>query len=415
MQNTKEKLIKSLLKEISKWIILSVVSGVFVGLIVGSYEIIVTRANSYRRDHENLVLLLPIIGMILSYVYVKVKRNAYSGRNLLKSEVINAAKDIPFYMIIVSYLGSLATTFFGGSAGKEGTGVCIGGTFADFLSRKVKLDDKDRKILVISSVGGAFGVLYDAPFAGAILGMEVILKGTFHYQALIPAFITTVTANKVAFLIGNKSINYPELTLGNLSFTLFFKMFLLGIIFGLVGILFNLSIDLSKYLFEKYIKIPILKGFVGGLITAILFLILGSNYNGLGQSYIEKSFKSRVSIFDFIWKIIFTAIALGSAFQGGTGNPTYFIGATLGSGLSKLFNLQVSDIASLGMIGAFCSVAALPISAIAISVEYFGTKSVLEIIIVMTVSYTISGFYDIIIKRKLTEGKSTLFGVENVE
>ncbi|MBS2904632.1 chloride channel protein, partial [Klebsiella pneumoniae] len=140
----------------------------------------------------------------------------------------------------VVFLGSLATTFFGGSAGKEGSAVAMGGTLGDFLAGKFNLSNEDQRTLVLCGVGSAFGVIYDVPFAGAILGMELVLKGKFHYQALIPAFLTTVFSNEIAAAIGNTKVNYPILMLDDLSFMILIKLVLLGIIFGVGGSIFNL-------------------------------------------------------------------------------------------------------------------------------------------------------------------------------
>ena len=227
---------------------------------------------------------------------------------MLKSEVQSAAKDIPFFMSIVVFIGSFLTTLCGGSAGKEGSAVAMGGTLGDFMARIFNLSDDEQRTLVICGVGSAFGVIYDVPFAGAILGMELVLKGKFHYQALIPAFLTTVFSNEIANAL---------------------KLILLGIICGIAGFIFNLVLDNSSKLYDLVTKIPYIKAILGGIITIVLFLIIGDNYNGLGQSFINDSFNNRVSIMDSIWKVLFTAVALGSVFQGGRGNPTFFVGATL--------------------------------------------------------------------------------------
>lgn len=122
----------SLIKKIFKWIILSVIMGIPIGIIVGLFNKVLTAANTFRRDNEYTVYLLPIAGLIITFMYLRSKRNAYSGENLLKSEVQSAAKNIPFYMIFVVFIGSLLTTFCGGSAGKEGSAIAMGGTLGDF-------------------------------------------------------------------------------------------------------------------------------------------------------------------------------------------------------------------------------------------------------------------------------------------
>ena len=326
MEETKNDYI-TIIKKIFKWVILSIIMAIPIGIVVGYYNIILTTANRYRKSHEYLIYFLPIAGLMITFMYLKSERNAYSGENLLKSEVQSAVKDIPFYMTFVVFLGSLATTFFGGSAGKEGSAVAMGGTLGDFLARKFNLSNEDQRTLVLCGVGSAFGVIYDVPFAGAILGMELVLKGKFHYQALIPAFLTTVFSNEIAAAIGNTKVNYPILMLDDLSFMILIKLVLLGIIFGVGGSIFNLVLDNSSKIYGIITKNPYLKAILGGVLTIVLFWIIGDNYNGLGQTFIRDAFDKPATLMDSVWKIIFTAIALGSVFQGGRGNPTFFVGA----------------------------------------------------------------------------------------
>lgn len=399
----------SLIFNVLKWIALSIAMAVPIGVIVGLFNILLNWGNNFRKDHEFMIYLLPFAGLIITFLYLHTRRNAYSGENLLKSEVQSAAKDIPFFMSIVVFIGSFLTTLCVGSAGKEGSAVAMGGTLGDFMARIFNLSDGEQRTLVICGVGSAFGVIYDVPFAGAILGMELVLKGKFHYQALIPTFLTTVFSNEIASLIGNKEVVYPQLNLGEISILLLLKLVLLGIICGIAGFVFNLVLDNSSKLYDLVTKNPYIKAILGGVITIVLFLIIGDNYNGLGQSFINDSFNNRVSIMDSTWKILFTAVALGSVFQGGRGNPTFFVGATLGSSVSGLINLPLESSTALGMIGVFCSATSLPITSMAMSLEYFGGGEMVAIIIVMTISYIISGFYDILVENKLPKEKEKLF------
>lgn len=408
MEETKNDYI-TIIKKIFKWVILSIIMAIPIGIVVGYYNIILTTANRYRKSHEYLIYFLPIAGLMITFMYLKSERNAYSGENLLKSEVQSAVKDIPFYMTFVVFLGSLATTFFGGSAGKEGSAVAMGGTLGDFLARKFNLSNEDQRTLVLCGVGSAFGVIYDVPFAGAILGMELVLKGKFNYQALIPAFLTTVFSNEIAAAIGNTKVNYPILMLDDLSFMILIKLVLLGIIFGVGGSIFNLVLDNSSKIYGIITKNPYLKAILGGVLTIVLFWIVGDNYNGLGQTFIRDAFDKPATLMDSVWKIIFTAIALGSVFQGGRGNPTFFVGAALGSAVAKYIGFPLESCTALGMIGVFCGATSLPITSIAMSLEYFGGDEMVAIMIVMTISYIISGFYDILTKGKLPKEKSKIF------
>ena len=406
--NEKQSVIQSIKKymvPLFRWIGLSLFMGIPVGIIVGFFKQVLSLANQYRADHPWLIYGLPFAGILISYLYVKAGRNAYTGENLLKSEVMQASKDIPIYMVPLVFFGSLLTTFFGGSAGKEAAGIAMGGTLADAIAHR----EEEQRTLVVIGVGSGFGVLYDVPLAGAILGMELVLKGKFHYEALVPAFVSSVVANKVAYLLGDQAIVYPALDLGGFSLLLIVKLIGLGILFGVVSILFNIALDGAPKVYSRLIKNPVVKGIVGGCLTIVLFWIAGDNYNGLGQSFIAKSFEESVSLMEWIWKIIFTAVALGSVFQGGRGNPTFFVGATFGSAIAPYFNLSIPSVAALGMIGVFCGAASLPLTGIVMAIEYFGANEVMAIILVMTITYMISGFYDLFSTNKLAKVKKELF------
>lgn len=410
--NKERTLIQSIKKYIVpliRWIGLSLFMGIPVGIIVGFFKQVLSLANQFHGDHPWLIYGLPLAGILISYLYVKAGRNAYTGENLLKSEVMQASKDIPIYMVPLVFFGSLLTTFFGGSAGKEAAGVAMGGTLADAIAHRFKLSEEEQRTLVVIGVGSGFGVLYDVPLAGAVLGMELVLKGKFHYEALVPAFVSSVVANKVAYLLGDQAIVYPALDLGGFSLLLIVKLIGLGILFGVVSILFNMALDTAPKVYSQLIKNPVIKGIVGGCLTIVLFWIAGDNYNGLGQSFIAKSFEESVSLMEWIWKIIFTAVALGSVFQGGRGNPTFFVGATFGSAIAPYFNLGIPSVAALGMIGVFCGAASLPLTGIVMAIEYFGANEVMAIILVMTITYMISGFYDLFSTNKLAKGKKELF------
>ena len=410
--NEKQSVIQSIKKymvPLFRWIGLSLFMGIPVGIIVGFFKQVLSLANQYRADHPWLIYGLPFAGILISYLYVKAGRNAYTGENLLKSEVMQASKDIPIYMVPLVFFGSLLTTFFGGSAGKEAAGIAMGGTLADAIAHRFKLSEEEQRTLVVIGVGSGFGVLYDVPLAGAILGMELVLKGKFHYEALVPAFVSSVVANKVAYLLGDQAIVYPALDLGGFSLLLIVKLIGLGILFGVVSILFNIALDGAPKVYSRLIKNPVVKGIVGGCLTIVLFWIAGDNYNGLGQSFIAKSFEESVSLMEWIWKIIFTAVALGSVFQGGRGNPTFFVGATFGSAIAPYFNLSIPSVAAVGMIGVFCGAASLPLTGIVMAIEYFGANEVMAIILVMTITYMISGFYDLFSTNKLAKGKKELF------
>ena len=136
LKTNAEKLYSSLIFNVLKWIALSIAMAVPIGVIVGLFNILLSWGNNFRKDHEFMVYLLPFAGLIITFLYLHTRRNAYSGENLLKSEVQSAAKDIPFFYVYCSIYRIIFNNFMWRFCWKRRISCCNGWHIRRFYGKR---------------------------------------------------------------------------------------------------------------------------------------------------------------------------------------------------------------------------------------------------------------------------------------
>lgn len=389
-----------------KWILWSCILGLLTGAACTLFLKSLTLATSLRLKYTWFLYFLPFIGALISFLYKKYGKNSSKGNNLIIDQVHKNDEAIPFRMAPLVSLCAFMTHLFGGSAGREGVGVQIGGSIADWLGRKFRVDSYDRKILLLSGISSGFGSIFGTPLAGTIFGLEVVSIGSMSYEAIIPCFTASLLGSLTTSFLGihhvQRTIDYiPEFSL-----IVIVKVILASIIFGLTSTLFAELTHFFKDFFSKHLKNPMIKTFIGGIIIILLTLIVGTrDYLGLSLPLLENSFKEQVSPLAFLWKIIFTSLTLGSGFQGGEVTPLFIIGSTLGNALSPVFNLPMTFLAALGFIAVFCGATNAPITCLILSIEVFGSDSMIYMFIACLVSYLFSGYSGVYTAQRISSKK----------
>ena len=388
--NFKESII--ILKNFIKWFLLSVLYGIIVGIVISFFLKSLQLATSIRKANPIIIALLPFGGALVSYLYLKYGKDSSKGNNLIIERINKGEADIPFRMAPLVFFGTFITHLFGGSAGREGTGVQIGASITSKLSKLLKLNKKDTTIIIISGVSSGFGVVFGTPIAGTIFGLEVSTIGKMRYEAIIPCLISSYIGNFIARLLKVQHTHYPMEIVSNSDYTIFYKVILCSILFGIISKLFSELTHYLKQYFTQLIPKPYIKSFVGGCIVILIALVLQTQmYLGLSLDLLKHSFENSVVGYTFIIKLILTSITLSTGFQGGEVTPLFVIGATLGSFLAPIINLPISFLAGLGMIAVFCGGTKTPLASFAMGLELFGGGNIKYIFITCVISYVFAG------------------------
>lgn len=396
-----------------KWFVISLLVGCLVGSASAFFLVSLEWATQWREGNTWIIALLPLGGLAIGLIYYYLGRDVEAGNNLLIEEIHNPKKILHWKMAPLVLFGTIATHFFGGSAGREGTAVQMGGSIADQLSYLFKIKDAERKIIIITGISAGFASVFGTPLAGAIFGLEVFFVGRIRYDALFPGLMAAIIADHITTQWGVGHIHYEILTVPELSLLNIIYAIIAGICFGLTAMIFaNTTHSIGTFLRNK-ISFPPFKLFVGGVVVALAVYLIGTTkYIGLGVPTILESFTQELPPYDFAVKLIFTAVTLGAGFKGGEVTPLFFIGATLGNALSLIIPLPIALLAGMGFVAVFSGAANTPLATTIMAVELFGIECGVYAAIACVVSYLFSGHSGIYSSQIIGHSKHEKFAKE---
>ncbi|WP_066059550.1 voltage-gated chloride channel family protein [Robertmurraya korlensis] len=411
---------KNFFSVLGQWIFF----GSIIGLIVGSTTTFLLETNDYlgddiRAKRDWLIFFLPFGGIIIGYIYMNYGKvfsnntlNDISKSNNLVIESVHGKKEVPRRMGLIVYLGTFITVLFGGSTGREGAAVQMGGSVATAVNKFFKVNKIDTKILMMSGISAGFGAAFGAPITGAVFGIEMVSLGKLKMEALVPCLVSSFVGHYVTTAAwGHHHEEFIVKSLPEISIITFLKVILVSVIFSLISVLYcQMRHGIQKFSEKIFNKNHIKRAFFGGIIIVALTFIVGpQDYNGRGLEMLEHSFKEDVPPFAFLAKLVFTAVTLGSGFVGGEAIPLFFIGATLGNSLHTFIDLPLSFLAALGLIAVFCGGANTPISAFLLAMEMFDGEGLEYFFVACLVSYLFSGHHGLWPSQEVYEPKSRLY------
>lgn len=393
------------LKEFLRWLFLSTVTGLIIGMVSVIFNYGMKYASDFRTAHSWVLFLLPLAGVIIVFLYRFFDYENNAGTDTV-IECIHSETYIPPKMAGLIFVSSILTVICGGSVGREGAAVQIGGSLGRQFGIGLSFNKTDKKILVMCGISAAFSALFGTPMAAAFLPMEMANVGIMFYPALVPCIWSSIVAYMLACAL---HAPMDELTVvQDVALTPGFslRVIVLAVLCALVSVLFCEVIHHAGDLYKKLFKNPYLRIVAGGLlIIALTFLLGTTDYLGPGMNIIELFLEGHVIYWAFLLKILFTALTIGAGYKGGEIVPSFFTGAAFGALFASLTGSNIPLCAAIGMASVFCGVTNCPVTALLISFELFGFEHSGYYLIAIAVSYMLSGYYGLYHAQRIVHPK----------
>lgn len=402
-----KKTVKLYITTFFKWVFLGLTVGAVCGLIGFLFDKSVGIVTDFRAQNSWVLYLLPIGAMVSVGVY-KLCGVCGVGTNQVFESVRSEQRVSPLLAPTV-FIGSVITHLFGGSAGREGAALQIGGSISAFLGELLKLDKKSRHILTVCGMAALFSAIFGTPLGALVFAIEVVSVGQIGSALFLPGIVASITAYGFARFLGVEAEQFFVENIPQFNFITILRVAVIAVIGAVISVFFCFAIRYTHKFFAKYFRNEFLRISVGGVLIVLLTLVLGTtDYNGSGIEIINGIFKGeQVKYEAFLLKIIFTAITVSVGFKGGEIIPTLFIGATLGASLSGLLGLNPAFCAAIGMAALFCGVTNCPLATIVLFTELFGTQSIIFIAFAGIISFFLSGYTGLYSGQHLVFSKFT--------
>lgn len=404
-----------------KWLAISIPVGLAVGIAGSLFHILLDKVTEFRQENSHVIFLLPIAGLLIVLLYKALDMDHDKGTNGIimgaRGEHEVSAKLAPLIV-----LSTLLTHLCGGSAGREGAALQLGGSLISPLSKWFRLDEEDTSMLIMCGMSAGFSALFGTYAAAAVFAIEVTIVGMTRYSAIVPCIISSLTAGMVANFFHVQPTAFmvrhiPEFDAA--SELVMVCTIIMGIACAVISIAFCKVITGVKGLYKKYFPNPYIRAVVGGVIVAAIsygiFLLTGKyDYNGAGTDIIKLAFQGGSRPEAFIIKLLLTALTLGAGFRGGEIVPSMFVGATFGCFFGNLLGLSPSFGAALGLAAVFCGVTNCPFASLILSVELFGEKGLPYYALAIGLSYMLSGYSGLYSAQKFMDNKYLHGGLSGI-
>ena len=391
-----------------KWVAIALVSGVVIGVAGTAFHLAIGWAEQTRDTVQWIPLLLPAGGLLIVFLYHIAGMDTDPGTDLVLFSV-RSKSQVSWKTAPLIFAATVITHLLGGSAGREGAALQLGGSLGSVLGRLFRLDIKDMHIITLCGMSAGFSALFGTPMAAAIFAMEVVSVGVMYYAALVPCVLAALVASQISFAAGSHATAFPlaESVVPEISAAGVAQVVILAALCALVSILVCLVFHKTSLLYRKFLRNPYLRIAVGGILVIGLAMLLGTrDYLGAGMPVIQRAINGEARPEAFILKLLFTALTLGAGFKGGEIVPSFFIGATFGCIAAGFLGLPPEFAAALGLAAVFCGVTNCPVSSFVLSMELFGAQGALYFLLAVSVSYALSGYYGLYSKQKILYSKT---------
>jgi len=395
----------SYIRRVLKLLFLAAITGGVGGLVGVAFHASLEVANTTFDQNTWLIWLLPVGGILIVLLHVITHMMEYGGTD----EVIDSVRTghhLRFMAAPVIFVATCLTHLFGGSAGREGAALQLGGSIGVQIGKRFAFNEQDMHLATLCGMSAFFSALFCTPLTAVFFAVEVISVGVMYYVALLPCMGASLLAYSISLALGAKPITFSAV-MPSFSGDLLWKVAILGVLCALVSILFCVAMRETSRFFKTRFANPFVRITVGALAVILLTLICQTHdYNGAGMSVVYRAVDLGETVpTAWIWKMLFTAITIGCGFKGGEIVPTLFVGATFGCLCGPFLGMDPSFAAAVGMIAVFCGAVNCPVTSILLSVELFGTESLLLFSAACIISYILSGTFSLYHAQKIVYSK----------
>lgn len=372
-----------------KWMVLGGVIGLVGGIIGSLFHIGVDTATQARLAHPWVLYLMPVGGLAIVGLYRLTKTEGKGTNDIIAS--VHFGEQVPGLLVPVIFVSTVITHLCGGSAGREGAALQIGGGIGYQAGRLLRLGEKDLPLATLCGMSGVFAALFGTPLTATVFALEVISVGVLYYAGLVPCLTAALTGYLVSVLMGVPPTRFT-VTVPGLEVRTMLLVMVLALLCAVVSILLCRGLHGVEHLLKRTLKNPYLRVAVGAAVLIGLTLLTNGDYNGAGMEVIGRAIAGQADPWAWVWKLLFTAITIGCGFKGGEVVPSFFVGAAFGCVAAGWLGLPAGFGAAMGLVSVFCGAVNCPLASIILSVELFGSGDLLYFAMACSISYLISGY-----------------------
>lgn len=278
-------------KALVKWLAVGALVGGVGGFVGAAFHLGVSYATNVRLAHPWILYLLPLGGVIIVGLY-KLCRLEGAGTNAV-IESVHFGKKVPTLLVPLIFVSTVITHLCGGSAGREGAALQIGGGIGYRTGTLLRLGEKDLPLATLCGMSGVFAALFGTPLTATIFALEVISVGVLYYAGLLPCLTASLTGYYIALLMGVEPTRFT-VAMPALSWPVLGLTALLAVGCAIVSILFCRGLHVTERLAARTLKDPFLRAAAGGVIIIAATLALGTtDYNGAGMDVVQRLLRAR--------------------------------------------------------------------------------------------------------------------------
>ena len=388
------------------WVLMAVAVGAVCGVVGGGFAIAVEEATHLRQHVSWLPWLMPVAGLLIAGLYALLKLPLSIGTDEI-IKTVRTQEGVSIKMAPAIFISTVLTHLTGGSAGREGAALQLGGSIGVAMSRLMPSQGDNRRVFQLCGMAALFSALFGTPLAATIFVIEIIDIGKINHRALLPCLISALTAKLVAIGIGAPAEVFPLASgLAEANWLTLLQSAGVGLCCGVMAVVFCNVMHLSGHYMRKAIPNDFLRIAFGGATVALVTMALNLQaYQGSGMHTIVEALQGHAAPEAFLLKIVFTALTLSVGFKGGEIVPSFFIGATLGCVVAPLIGFDPALGAGIGIIAMFCGVTNGALASMVLSVELFGAEYLPLFGIACAVSYALSGHVSLYHSQGFVEPK----------